>query len=347
MKKLKPHFFLLPLIAVTFVACEKEPSPQPTPVPPGSSATGGAFIVCEGNFQGGSAVLCDYRFSDGTVTTDVFQPANGRPLGDVGQSMRIYNGKGYVVVNNSGKIEVIDPSTHIASATISGLTSPRYILPVSATKAYVTDLYADVVNIVNLSTNTVSGSIPLGGWTEELTETNNTVFVTNQEKSHLFLIDPTTDQLTDSIAIGYGSNSLQIDRNGKLWVLCGGSSTNSIAATLHRINPVSRQVEQTFTFPMGDSPWRLRINSGGDSLYFLDNGVMRMPITAGALPSTAFIAQGSANFYGLGIDPRTKQIFVCDAMFFAQAGRVYRYRPDGTLAGQFTTGVGPGDFCFY
>lgn len=341
---MKKSLAVLAVLAFVFSSCKKEPDPA-EPVLPAQN-TGGVFITCEGNFQSGNAVLSYFNFDNEQVTADVFNSVNSMALGDVCQSMCIFNGKGYIVVNNSGKIEVINPNNFARLTTINGLSSPRYFLPVDSSKAFVTDLYANQINIVDLTNNSLAGIIPLNGWTEELALVNGTVYVTNEESNCIFLVDPVAQQVVDSISISYASNSLRADANGKLWVLCGGDITNSIPGALHRINPATQQVEASFPFPAGQTPWKLRMNSTGDTLYFLNGGVYRMAITDAGLPSSAFIVQGSANFYGLGIDPASHLIYVSDAIDYVQPGLVLRYRPDGTLVNQFHVGITPGDFCF-
>eukprot|EP01034_Spumella_vulgaris_P009002 gene9002-11428_t len=41
-----------------------------------------------------------------SLKTDIFQSVNGAPLGDILQSMTYINDRAYIVVNNSGKIEI-------------------------------------------------------------------------------------------------------------------------------------------------------------------------------------------------------------------------------------------------
>ena len=81
-------------------------------------------------------------------------------------------------------------------------------------------------------------------------------------------------------------------------------------------------------------------------LYFLDNGVYRMPITATALPASPFIPSIGRNFYGLGVDPNEGSIYVADAVDYVQRGVVYRYGSDGAERANFLAGIVPGGFCF-
>jgi len=57
--------------------------------------------------------------------------------------MTIQGNNAYIVVNNSGKIEVVSRNDLKSVAIINGLVSPRYISFVNEKKAYVTSLYSD------------------------------------------------------------------------------------------------------------------------------------------------------------------------------------------------------------
>ncbi len=344
MKKYIP--FLAVIIA--FASCKKDPVPdKPAVVQQSGFAQGqGMFITNEGNYGFSNAKVSYYNFN-GTVTTDVFQPTNGRPLGDVCQGMTIIGSKGYVLVNNSNKVEVVNMNDFHSVATITGFNSPRYFLPVSATKAYVTDLYSNAITIVNLNTNTISGSIPCIGWTEQLVKSGNNVYVANHANGKVYVINSITDVISDSIAVAKGANSFQFDSSNKLWVLCGGEATSSAPGGLYKINTITDAVEQSFSFAVSESPWRLKINNTGDTLYYLNNGVDKMWTGAGALPSSAFIPQGSRNFYALGINPANNQLYVSDAIDYTQAGKIYLYSNSGAEQSHFNAGTIPGDFIFY
>lgn len=327
-----------------FAGCRKEDPPEPEP----PVLDGGVYILNEGNYQWGNGRVDHLRFSDNAYTEDLFKQVNQRSLGDVVQSMQIYNGRGYIVVNNSGKVEVVDMAGFTSVGTITGLTSPRYFLPINGNKAYVSDLYSNCIYIVDPATLQITGNIPLQGSSEEMALADEKVFVTNTRTSFLYVIDAAANVVTDSIAIGYAANSIVTDKNGRLWMVCAGSTTPSSPAGIWCVDPQTRQVVQHFDLGNTLEIWdKLRINAGRDKLYYPNSGIWRLDITATALPSAPLIPQDGRLFHGLGIDPASGNIYVSDAIDYVQHGKVYRYSPEGTLIDSFSTGIIPSGFCFY
>ncbi|MBP8823298.1 MAG: hypothetical protein KBH07_06615 [Flavobacteriales bacterium] len=334
---------LLPLLVV-LSACRKD-KPEAPLEQPASAGVSGVYVLNEGNFNWGNAGVSFYNKATGGVVEDLFGPANGTALGDVLQSMQLVDGKGYLVVNNSGKVVEVDTATFAATATITGLTSPRYLLPVGGGKAYVTDLYANAISVVDLHAHTVIGAIPCPGWTEELVLSAGKAFVTNKNKAYVYVVDTGSDQVVDSIGVSRGGNSIVEDAHGKLWVACtGGAGTQ---AALYRIDPVSMSVEASFPFSSPSaSPWRLVINGERTVLYFLNDDVCRMNITDTALPAGPLIPADGRTFYGLGVDPADGTVHVSDAIDYTQRGRVFRYTSEGVALGDFLAGRIPGGFVF-
>lgn len=338
------NWLFILLIPALLWSCKKD---EPPPVTP-PVLDGGVYILNEGNYQWGNGRLDYLRFADNVYSTDLFGTVNEYPLGDVVQSMIAFNGRGYIVVNNSAKVEVVDIASCSSVGTISGLVSPRYLLPVSASKAYVSDLYSKCLHIIDLSTLSIIGNIHLNGSTEEMLMIGEIVFVTNTRTSYIYLINTSTDALIDSIAVGYASNSLVQDKNGFLWVMCAGNPTESVNASLHRIDPVLHQVTHSFDLGNALDIWdKLSINGSADRLYFMDNGIWAMDITASSLPAAPLIAEGSSQFHGLGIDPSSGIIYVSDAMDYVQAGRIFRYQSDGSVIDTLSAGIIPSEFYFY
>ena len=172
---MKKNLLLSLVLSILFVSCKKD-NPEPTPV---FSLESGVFILNQGNFTAGNASLSYFQNEGDKLYNNLFFEVNGVPLGDVAQSITIDSTTAYIVVNNSGLIYVIDSKTVEYKATISGLTSPRYLTIVSENKAYVSDLYSTSISIVDISNNQVSGTIEVGRSTEEMALIGAEVFAAN------------------------------------------------------------------------------------------------------------------------------------------------------------------------
>ena len=351
---------LLVLTALWFTACSKDPVREKPVDPPVDttkvvSFSNGIFVINEGNFNWGNASVTFLDNSNHTVLQDIFTLANQRSLGDVAESMKINGGKGYLVINNSNRIEVVNVGDFKSVTAITGLSSPRFLEIIDSTKAYVTNLQKNI-SVIDLTTNTISGSIKTSSWTENLIRYDKYKLVTSigsfsepssGRTAQVFVIDTQTDRIVDSIQTGKEPIGLVIDKKQKVWVLCSGGYDNYEAPSLIRINPELRLVEKVFTFPDPQKvPSRLCINASGDTLYFLKGGVYRMPVASQALPENPFITADGRLFYGLAIHPNTGNIYVSDAVDYVQSGMVYQYRKDGSLAASYKAGRIPGSFCF-
>jgi YVTN family beta-propeller protein len=336
------------IAAISFTSCKKDepvaPSGNPgTPIVPGS----GIFVTNEGNFQGGNAQVSFYWYSDSTTTQDLFRPMNGRPLGDVCQSMNIINGKAYVVVNNSGKIEVCRTDNFRSTKTITGFTSPRYIAEVAAGKAYVSDFFSGTIHILDLNTNAITGSIALPGMSEFLLVRGGEVYVSSLDHDQVYIINPLTDAVTDSIAVAKGGNTMVTDANGKIWLLCYGDYFTSAPGGLYRIDPATHSVEQSWPFTTADFPTELCLNETGEFLYYVNFSVYKMSIYDGNLPTVPFLQATTQAYYSVAVYPTSGEIYVTDAVDYSQRGHLLKYSQLGTLIDDKLVGVIPGGIYFY
>jgi hypothetical protein len=327
------------------------------------SGNRGVYIVNEGNFMYGNSSLSFYDPVAQRVYNQIFQARNGVPLGDVAQSICLWNGIGFIVVNNSGKIYVIDSHTAEFKGSISGLSSPRYVHVINSEKAYVTDLYARKITVFNPTTFQVIGIIPVGNSqsdfnqhpTEQMIQYKNRIFTncwSNDNK--ILVINSDTDQLVDSIEVFKQPNSLILDKENKIWVLTDGGFDGSLYGNeqpgLLKIDAETREIERTFRFPIGNHPFSLCTNPTKDTIFFLNKHVWKMAVTDKRLPDKPFIVseytESYGGFYSLGIDPFNSEIYVGDAIDHRQNGVIYRYSASGKLIDQFKAGISPGDFGF-
>ena len=350
------RFSMISIFVVLIISCNK--SDDFGEVNTGGSkykAGDGVFVVNEGNYGQGNGSISFFRFDSAKIENDIFYQANNRPLGDVPVSMEIIGENAWVVVNNSAKIEVVSLKDFSSVATIQGFVSPRFILQVSENKAYISDLYGDEISVLDTRTYLIEGKINLGRSTEQMVIANGLVFVAfwsnyafpGFENNKIFVINPATDQIVDSVVVGKEPNSLVVDKNGNIWVLCSGGYLNEEIPTLNQINPESLGVSKTLYFSdIQSSPTALCTNRTSDTLYFINNGIFKMAIFENSIPSQPLIANSDYLFYGLAVNPENSEIYTSDAIDYQQNGLVLRYKPDGTFISSCRAGIIPGRFVF-
>jgi len=332
------------LLITAIVSCKKIQD-KPT----GTFLTGdGVFIIDEGNFRSGNGSLSFYSYDSSKVYNDLFSSINGRPLGDVPNSMGILDNKAYIIVNNSGKIEVINKSTLKSIATVNGLISPRNISFVNYSKAYITSMYSDSIIILSLKDYSISGYINIRRSSESIAITGGKAYVANWVGGkEVMVINTETDEVIDSIEVGVEPESMVTDKNQLLWVLCNGGWMRENFAELIGINTSIDEIEKRFVFPAKlASPSCLQIDGSRETLYYLENGVQRMGIAASGLPTVPFIPQSGSYFYKIGINPANGDVFVTDAVDYQQNGLVIYYNKDGTLVSTHSTDIIPGIMYF-
>lgn len=324
-----------------------------------SFATSGAglFVINEGNFQYGNASLSYYNPATKSVENEVFYRANAMKLGDVAQSMTLYGDTGWIVVNNSHVIFAIDPTTFKEKGRIENLTSPRYIHFLSDEKAYVTQLWDNRIFIVNPKRYEVTGYIECpamameSGSTEQMVQWGKYVFVNCWSyQNRILKIDTTTDKVVAELEVGIQPTSLVLDCYGKLWTITDGGYEDSPygfeAPSLYRIDAETFTIEKQFRFAKGDAPSEVQLNGRGDKLYWINNDVWAMDVTADRIPVKPFIPYSDTLYYGLTIDPRSGEVYVADAIDYVQAGKIYRYSEQGERLDEFYVGITPGAFCW-
>lgn len=349
--------FLCLLLVWSLSSCvgDKPDTPQPS----GNNSTGRkVFIANEGSLGNGNASFSFYNIETDSVYNDVYEQANQQALGDIFQSIILDSDKIYLAINNSDKIAVINKSDYKLIGNIS-VQKPRYMLKTNSEKMYVSSIYNPTIYIVNPSnfqvTNTITVDYPN---TEGMATFNDKVYVCNWDTAcnYIYEIDINTDAITARIPLaGYAAQQILIDKNKQLWVLAGNVYKGK-TATLTQINPASKQIVKSFTFPAGADIMKPCWNPTKDTLYFLGvnydggtdyNGVYRMSINASAIPEQIFIqAQALQYFWGLAVDSVKNQIYVSDPKGFIQNGNIGIYQTDGTKLSSFNVGIGPGFMLF-
>ncbi len=344
-------FLNLFFIILITSSCIKDKPQEPLKTAISINAETKVLVINEGNYgwnlgQGNSSISVYDPPSNSVIENYYGQQNNNSALGDVCQSITKYNNNYYIVINNSNKIEVVNDIDFKKTATITGLSSPRYLLPITYNKAYVSDIHNNGIYVINLNTNTIMATIPCLKGTQQMALIYNKAFVTNDNSNYCYVINTTTDVVTDSINVGYGASSIVIDKNSKIWVLTGSISASNQLAKLVCINAITLQIETSFNFTLGQTPHNLCLNKTHDTLYFINNGVYQQPITNNQLSNFALIAQGNKTYYGLGVNTKDYNIYVSDASNFTQKSTIEIYNAAGSFLTSFKAGIISNGFVF-
>ncbi len=355
---------LLPLLLMLLLtSCMDDDALWDFERPEYPDSSSGLFVLNEGNYMYGNASLSYYDIESGEAWNDIFFSTNALPLGDVAQSMLIRDSLGYIVVNNSGRIYVININTFELVGKITGLTSPRHIHFISDEKAYVSDLYAQSIAIINPLTYEITGSIDVRREgttfyqhsTEQMLQHGRYVFVNCWSfDNSILVIDSVTDTWVDTIEVLMQPNSMVLDMYGKLWVLSDGGFPGSPygyeVPGLVRIDAETRQIEHIWLFEKGARPSSLAINGSADTLYYINRDVYRMAIINSIEPDvfieSTYPDTHLGGYSALAVDPGSSEVYVADALDYMQPGNVYRYASDALPVDTFQVGIIPGHFAF-
>lgn len=347
MKKLL--YIIILTVAVVMASCKPKDDPKED-----VTTYSGLYVLNEGNYTYANASLTYYDPETDSVVNNLFYRVNGSPIGDVGQSLAQKDGYLYIVVNNSNYIYKTDLNTVEYKAKLTDFISPRYMKFITDKKAYVTDIIAKGVWVINPKTMTHTKFIETGKPTENMLVWDNKLYVTNWSKYYapeinnntVQIIDIATDQKIGEIEVGVEPNSIVLDKNNNIWVMCGGGYDMTEKARLFCIDPTIDRIVNTYEFAEywpTNYPSFLNIDNTGSVLYYIDNGkVYTMSVDATELPSQPFLSPGEGGlFYNMYVDPTNGDLYVSDSKNFMTNGEVCRYTSSGTFITSFAAGIGP------
>jgi hypothetical protein len=268
--------------AVLLVSCKVD-------IPDGGGDSGfqhGVFITNEGAFGNSNGSISYFDADSSKMINHLFESVNGRPLGDVVQSITLAGDKGFIVVNNSQKMEIVDLKTFTSIGVIDGLEYPRYFVALDDKKGYLTDgNFTGRVYVIDLVQLKIKDTIPCGSGPEKMLLHNKSLYVTNSggwgNDSTLTIIDTQTDLVKETRFVGMNPIDLVLDNEQQIWVLCKGkvvmnpdwSIAEETASSLVVMNPASGAITKTIEIgSIGDFYWpqRMGINKKRDLVYYLE-----------------------------------------------------------------------------
>lgn len=347
------------LMAVLFSACKKNDTvtlPEPVLAP-----AKGVYVLSEGGFGSNNTKLA-YRDTSGNLYADYFvqqNPAMTAGLGDLGNDMIIYGSKMYIVMNGSGNVTVLNAADahYITQVSFGGSgtsnLNPRYALGTRG-KVFVT-AWDNKVHIIDTSSLTIVGNIPVGATPEGLVTAGNYMYVVNSGglnypnyDSTVSVIDLNSLAEIKKITVGLNPQKAEVNSAGDVFVSAYGdafatASVSVISSTTNTLKSVLGSSYQYDHLRIFNDIAYLYNNYGGASIKLYNT-------LSGTTVRNDLITDGTAitTTYGLNIDEQNGDVYVTDAKDFVATGEVFCFNSNGVKKFNFSVspGVNPNKIIF-
>ncbi len=337
--------FVMASLAFLSVSCSDDSASSN----PSGDYDDGVLVLNEGNAVSGSVT---YLSEDGTtVEQGIFAAVNPtETLGGYLQSVFFDGNRAYIISNGSNKITVVNRYTFTYIGTIEGgLSVPRYGVA-DGGKAYVTNLGSftdetdDFVAVINLDTQTIETTWPIGNLADHIEKVGQKLFIANGSfgAGHsVTVLNATTGASLGVIETELSPNSMAYD-DGKLYVLCGAFATDGL---LHTIDPGSLEVTESKPFTGYADPQYLAVDEG-DVYFCSGTSFCRMRRTPQPpQPEIESFATEAMTLYGFTV--HDGKAYVADARDFASNGIISIYDiGNGSLIANAPAGIAPNGFYF-
>lgn len=335
------------------------------------------MYLLNGGGKGNNEATLDYLdFVTGVYHRNIYaekNPSAPTSLGDNGTDLAVQDGKLYVVLNNSHKVEVLDARTtsHIASIPVNDCRRIVFKGESGYVSSYLKrghregdEPLGEVVRF-NVADNTVTGRVTVGCQPEDMLINGHTMYVANsgaynepKYDDRLSLIDLGDFTQTGFVRVGPCPFRIVRDEFGYLWV-----STRSIphgpAGQIYRMETLG----QTGFYRLYDSLALacFSVATSGNMLYAVHGQwspsgrpetfrIESVDMSSGRPSLHRIISDNSleAIQHPTSITPHpTKDyIFITDAKNYTSSGRLYCYSGSGKLRWKVRTGIIPTKIAF-
>ncbi|HPN37172.1 MAG TPA: hypothetical protein PL041_02130 [Melioribacteraceae bacterium] len=347
---MKRHFYLtLIIFASLFFACSKDDQVTPPKDNPLTSKYQGVYIVNEGLYGQNNASLSFINITDNVVFNNIYEDANNsNSLGDTGNEMVIFGNKGYIAVDNSNKIEIINMDTFksLGFIDLGGAGSPRDVVIVDSTLGYVTSLYNDKLVKFNPTTKQILKDIRVGGKPEAAVYANGKIYVTNSgfgNENTVSVVDIITDSEIAKLKVGLNPRFAHTADDGTVYVVCSGQYDATGRGGIYKI--VNLTV--TDSVIVNNNPGESCLTSNTQMIVANSFGLYKVNLSTMSIDSTPFVNAMDINpifgvIYSLGFDKKNNNLYCGNPKDFQQNGEIVVLNLSGTEIKRYNVGINPG-----
>lgn len=362
---------------IAMAACEKDPSGK-GPEASGDKNLAGetvsvgeisgiskVFVLNEGGFGANNSTLDFLRPGEGKYVHNAYSQMNPKitlGLGDVGNDIAVNGDLVWIVVNNSGIVEVISAKdeTHVVSISVA---SPRNIA-FDGDYAYVSSWGSPtgLVHKINTKTFEEVASVAVGREPEGLAVWSGKLYVANSGgmsevmENTLSVIDLASFKVVDTIEIAVNPKSVFADGKGNIYVsvfgdyfsvhsglyrleIGSGKVTRMGAGEAHNANVSVSAAAGGRIYAIGtDDEWNWDATAVKKYYLWTSDGSLSLDIDAAAPYGLAAFEDGGT----------LKALLIADAIDYFNPGTVSYYAGEGpSRVWSVTAGVCPAHFAAY
>ena len=340
------------ILSVSLVSCEEESNGSDTP------DVEGIYVVNEGLFGSGNGSITLMKPETGATIQTYFKNQNGRFPGDVIQDLSFSKNKGFIVANNSQKLEIISKDDFTTLDVIADISYPRQFMAINDQYGYLTngssgDGSNGHVFVVNLEDYTLTDTIEVGKGPESMAIVGDRVYLTNSgghgADNQVSVIDIEQHAVLKTITVGDIPVDIEKDKNDNLWVFCKGlGSWQPNGPSNPSLVKINTQNQETTHFDLRGKVdsygnYLLALSSAKDSIYVTGaTGIYKMSIEAEQLPANPVINRVP---YGLEVNPENGNVYFLSA-YPQSKGYVVRYDRSHSLIDSIQVGYNPNAVIF-
>ncbi len=319
------------------------------PGDPPANVKRGILVVNEGLYAQNNSSLTFFSLDESKLFSDVYQNANpGKNLGDTANDLFGFENKGYITVDLSNKIEVINLSTFESDGFIDlgQNAGPREVIIVNQNEGYVTSSGKDAVIKFNPQTKTSLIEIKVGSKPEGIEIYQDRIFVANSGYGS----DSTVSVIRDNqkiFDIDLSANPRFILKDSEfIYVVCSGGYFDALGTgAVYKINPLTYDVLEEIK--IDGNPGESCLTGDGFMLIVNNEGILKLDLNTFNLIPNFKITNASVNpstgiIYSVAYDSDLQRIYAGNPKDFMQNGEVVIYEKDGSELERFATGINPG-----
>lgn len=288
----KPIWYLLLLLPL-LMACEPDPETGTPEEPDTKPKDRLMYLATEGVSPTGISELHQYNFTTGELERSIYRKRNlvelGSQLSDLYFDAETQSILALLPQNEF--LRVMDAATLELKKTMLDIQRGNDMLRADQNSLYISSEKVDGVYVISRNWQ-VREEIPTGVNPTAMLKTRDMVFITNsgnaaKDDSTVTILDARMDTIMGEILTNIAPNSMVVDENDFLYVLCSGdfNSQNPVQSgvgSLHRyhLDSIQRQLDSNEVITadtvlyFSDNQLRpndLTLGGQGQFLYFLGN----------------------------------------------------------------------------